>query len=278
MRSAQHLCIRKVLHPFPSHSLSFLYARVKPCNTCRVRKGRHFLSSHLEHTGSRMWPQLRHLGRCRQQEHRFLLGTGHSLESSLSRLGIEPHQSPQSSEPEWATDLPCLGRSLEGRDFLLSHVAVPGLPCPLGCSRRGLTLQPDNVCVPEAVCSTVAAGLAGLSVAHTKLSVLILNSVHWRDGASPQFREAEMNLQSHSAAPDAKTSPTWALCLSAGLCYSWRPLRLILHPWWRQVFLVLELEFWFKTSQWYLGEIFFFKNNHKSRGACPKADSYLTPR
>lgn len=58
-----------------------------------------------------------------RQEHHSPLGTGHSLESSSSLLGIEPHQGPRGSEPEWSHRL-MFGQKPRGRDSFFSNVAV----------------------------------------------------------------------------------------------------------------------------------------------------------
>ena len=115
------------------HSLLPVCTGQVVCNTHRDG-GRKFLSSHSwEHTGSRMWPQLRHLGRCRQAG--ASLPSGHWTLAGIQFFSFGDWTSP-GSPGQWARVEPqtyhvWAEASREGF-FLLecSSPCLQGLPCP----------------------------------------------------------------------------------------------------------------------------------------------------
>ena len=110
-----YLCMYLSIHSL-LHSLLPVYTGQVVCNTHRDG-GRHFLSSHFrEHTGSRMWPQLCHPGRCRQTG--ASLPPGHWTLTGIQFFSFRDRTrpGPRGSEPERSHGLIMFGRKPRGRD------------------------------------------------------------------------------------------------------------------------------------------------------------------
>lgn len=252
-----YLCMYLSIHSL-LHSLLPVYTGQVVCNTHKDG-GRHFVSSHFwEHTGSRMWPQLCHPGRCRQTG--ASLPPGHWTLTGI-QFSFRDRTSPR-SPGQWSREEPqtyhVWAEALREGFFLLLGCSCPclqGLPCPSGLKREDSSADRQCVCIWGSLFHR-GCWLVRFICGSYQLSVFIPNNVHWGCGLTTLQGGWDESSEPQCSSRCQDLPNMGPLSLFRALLEMKFP-RLTLHPRWRHAFLVLELEFWFKTSQLYWGKIFF---------------------
>ena len=271
-----YLCMYLSIHSL-LHSLLPVYTGQVVCNTHKDG-GRHFVSSHFwEHTGSRMWPQLCHPGRCRQTG--ASLPPGHWTLTGI-QFSFRDRTSPR-SPGQWSREEPqtyhVWAEALREGFFLLLGCSCPclqGLPCPLGLKREDSSADRQCVCIWGSLfhsgCWLVRfiCGSYQTQCIHTKQRTLRMWPHHTSGRLRWVFR-ATVQLQmprppqhgpfvplqgsTRDEVPQAHTTPKVEACVPGS--WTWVLIQ---------------------DKSVVLGENIFLKKSHKSCVPLPKCTYYLT--
>lgn len=221
-----------------------------------------------------MWPQLRHLGRCRQAG--ASLPSGHWTLSGI-QFCFGDWTSPESPE-QWARVEPqtyhVWAEALREGFFLLLACSSPWLPCPLGLKRGANSAARQCVCTWGSLfhcgcwLGRFICGSYQTQCTHTKQRALGMGPPHssgrlrWIFRTTAQLQMPRPLQHGHfvplqgcarADVPQAHTTPM----VEAGVPGSWTWVLI-------------------QDKSVIFGGNIFLKNNHKSRVPLPKGTYYLT--